>query len=72
MDGASFDTFNRSQHTCTPMSSHAAVSFPEIPVLCALLALSSHIDDAELPTREGVPGSLSTVGVQAEEMYKPR
>ena len=54
------------------MSSHAAVSFPESPVLCALLALSSHIDDAELLTREGVPGSLSTVGVQAEEMYKPR
>ncbi len=71
MHDASFATFNRSQHTCTPVSPHAAVSFPETCAVCVACFVKGVMlsNVAELAKPEGMPGSL---GDQAEEVYKPR
>lgn len=57
-----------------PVSPYAAVSFLEIclvRVACFVKAFMFS-DVAELAYLEGIPGSLSTLGDQAEEVYKPR
>ena len=74
MHHASFATFNRSQHTCMPVSPYAAVSFPytcSVYIACFVKDVMQ-FDVAELAKLEGIPGSLSTLGDQAEEVYKPR
>ncbi len=43
MHHASFATFSRSQHTCMPVSPHAAVSFPESFLCCVLCLLCQGI-----------------------------
>ncbi len=57
-----------------PVSPYAAVSFLETRAVCVACFVKTFtlFDVAELANLEGIPGSLSTLGDQAEEVYKPR
>ena len=57
-----------------PVSLYAAVSFSYTCAGCIACFVKEvmQFDVTELAKLEGIPGSLSTLGDQAEEVYKPR
>lgn len=57
-----------------PVSLYAAVNFPKTcaAYIARFVKKVMLFDNAELAKLEGPPGSLRTLGDQAEEVFKPR